>query len=89
MNQVRGLPVRLALLLFAIPLIGLSVLGMIFNWPTEVRDPEIAGSLSATILFATALAAALIGAILFALNRVKTGISLLALSAIVLAVGII
>ena len=94
MAEVKGLPVRIASVLFTLPLLVLSFLGILFNWPTECvgeacRDPDLAGSGGAVVLFGSALIAVIGGALAVVIRRIKAGVVLIFLSIMLLVVGII
>ncbi len=89
MNQTKGLPVRLAILIFVVPFLYLSALGIMFNWPTGYGDPELPNSWLPTIFYCVALTSGLVGAVLFALNRIRSGLVLLAISTVLTVTGIL
>jgi hypothetical protein len=91
-TPVTGLPVRLALLLFSLPLIGLSVFGILFNWPHDCSlggcGAEFTDSPFWSGYYGLSLAVCITGAVVFALGRVKPGLALLALSTVATFAGI-
>lgn len=93
-KPVKGLPVRLAGLIFTLPVLLVCLLAIAFNWPANCpaggcSDPEFAGSLSATAFFCAVLAIYIIGAVAVVFDRVRTGWALLAGAAALAAWGIL
>ena len=93
-KPVNGLPVRLAGLIFTLPVLLICLLAIAFNWPADCpaggcADPDFAGSLSATTFFGAVLAIYIIGATAVAFDRVRTGWTLLAVAAVLTAWGIL
>jgi len=89
MKEVKGLPVRLALLLFTIPVFYLAALEILFNWPTGSVTAEVPGTWSAVVFFAIALVLGILGAALFACNRIRTGLGLLGVSTFLTGLGMV
>jgi hypothetical protein len=88
-----GLPGRLALLLFTIPVVYACLLGIAGNWPVDCgpgrcADSDLAGSAVASGLFGVALLIYVTGAVLFAFKRIGPGLALLAIAAALAAFGL-
>ncbi len=93
-RPVKGLPVRLASLIFTLPVPLVCVLGIAFNWPADCppagcSDPQFAGSSGATLFFAAVLLVYAAGAAAVASNRVRLGVALLVGAAVLATWAII
>lgn len=93
-RPVTGLPVRLATLTFALPIVGLCLFGMLFNWPQDCGpngcgEPALAGSAFATGFYGAVLAVCVAGAVVFATGRVKAGGAMLLVAAALTAWGVL
>lgn len=92
-RPVAGLPGRLVILLFTIPVLYACLLGVAGNWPvdcgpTKCADSDLAGSAIASGLFGVALLIYVTGAVFFAFKRIGVGLALLAIAAALAAFGL-
>lgn len=93
-KPVRGLPVRVASLVFTLPVLLVCLLAIAFNWPANCsgggcRGAEFAGSAPAAAFFGLALVVYLAGASAVVLDKVRMGWALLAVAAALGAWGIL